>query len=295
MQIEARKMDGKKLHSIPLVGRQVIFVVFFALIDFGFKYVSLGIATLESVIASIMSGVLLSVVLGFIFSNFSYRRRTRIGVAWLSLFIIQFFSNFVEAVFFTTSLPDVMTFAGACIVGLIVSLLEAALTGLLFFSDKTNSSLKTTLAQYFNKSTKTDWVKRVLIGSIAYFPIYYTFGSIIAPLVLGFYNDPTQGTGLVVPSLSIIIPLEVFRGLLFIVALIPIIASLKVSRRTMLLCLTSFIYLVGAFVPFIAYSTLPLFLRLVHGAEILADSIAYSAVLNYLFNKWPSNITDYSQ
>lgn len=282
MQIEETRFEGKNRLLTLQVCRQIIFVFFFSIIDIGFKYASLGVASIESVIASIISGVLLSIVLGFIFSNLSYGRRARIGVAWLSLFVIQYFSNFVEAVFFTTAIPDALTFIAASITGLIISFLEATLTGLLFGSGTTNDSLNMNLAKYFDNGSSTDWAQRIIVSSLVYFPIYYIFGSIIAPMVLRYYNDPTQGLGLVVPSLGVIVPLEFLRGFLYVVALIPIIASLKVSSRTMFLCLTSFIFIVGSFVPFIAYSTLPAFLRLVHGAEILVDSIAYGAVLTYL-------------
>ena len=120
------------------------------------------------------------------------------------------------------------------------------------------------------------------MGSLIYFPIYYTFGSIIAPWILSYYDDPMQVFGLTIPPLEVMILLQFLRGFLYIVALFPIIATLRVSPRAMFLSVFGLIYIAGAFVPFIAYSTLPVFLRMVHGLEILADSIVYGAALVYL-------------
>jgi hypothetical protein len=264
------------------VGRLGLYVILFAFIDSVFRYVTLGVASVESVVSSTVSGALLALILGFITSRLSYGRLTRIGMAWFSLFIIQSLSNLVEAVFFTTAIPTATIFVAALVFGLIVTLPEAILAGMLFSPAKTDRSFRADLREYFGKRTVSSWLGRILLGSLVYFPIYYAFGSIIAPWVLSFYDNPSQAFGLTIPPIGVIIPLQFFRGFLYIVALLPIIASFKVSPRTMLLSVAGLIFIAGAFVPFIAYSELPYFLRVVHGLEILADSIVYGAALVYV-------------
>lgn len=276
------KLLERSISRPQKITKYLLFIVLFALIDSGFRYAGLGIISIESFIASIFSGVFLSIVLGFIFSNMSFRKRTRIGLAWFSLFIVQHLSNTIEAVYFTNSVPNAAIFIAATVAGLVVTFLEAVLTGILFKGNFEDASFRVSFFEYYSKRGFTDWIKRILLCSMAYFPIYYTFGSIIAPLVLRYYNNPTPGIDLVIPPLTVIIPLEFLRGFLYVLALLPIISSLKLTNRTMFFCIASFIYIVGAFVPFIAYSTLPVFLRLIHGSEILADSIVYGGVMTYL-------------
>lgn len=204
------------------------------------------------------------------------------GMAWLSLFIIQMFSNTVEAVFFTTAISTATIFMAAVIAGLMVTLLEAVLAGMLFSPAQIDRSFRTDLREYFGRRTFSSWLGRITLGSLVYFPIYFTFGSIIAPWVLSYYDSPSQGLGLTVPPFEVMVPLEILRGFLYVVALLSIIATLRVSSRTMFLSVVSLIYVVGAFVPFVAYSTLPTFLRIVHGLEILAVSIVYGAALVYI-------------
>jgi hypothetical protein len=264
------------------LGRLVLFVLLFTIFDSVFRYVSIGIASVESVVSSIVSGALLAIVLGFIFYRLSYGRLTRIGIAWFSLFIIQSLSNLVEAVFFTTAIPTATIFVAALVFGLITTLPEAILAGMLFSPVNIDRSFRADLRKYFGKRTVSSWIGRIALGSLVYIPIYYTFGSIIAPWILSFYDNPSQAFGLTIPPIGVIILLQFLRGFLYIVALIPIIASLKVSSRTMLLSLVGLIYVVGAFVPFIAYSELPSFLRVVHGLEILGDAIVYGTALVYI-------------
>jgi len=267
------------------VTRLVLYVVSFTFIDSIFRYVSLGIASIESVVSSIIAGVLLATVLGFVFSHLPFRRLTRIGMAWLSLFIIQWFSNIVEAVFFTKAIPTATIFMAALVAALMVTLPEAVLAGVLFSPAKIDRSFSTDLREYFRERTSSSWLGRIALGSLVYFPIYYTFGSIIAPWVLSYYDSPSQNFGLTVPPLEVMIPLEILRGSLYVIALLPIIATLRVSPRTMFLSVVGLLFIAGAFVPFLASSTLPAFLRIVHGFELLADFIVYGAALVYVLKK----------
>ena len=264
------------------VGRLGLYVILFAFIDSVFRYVTLGVSSVESVFSSVVSGALLALVLGFVSSRLSYGRLTRIGMAWFSLFIIQSLSNLVEAVFFTTAIPTATIFVAAFVFGLIVTLPEAILAGMLFSPVKIDRSFRADLREYFSKRTVSSWLGRVALGSLVYFPIYYTFGSIIAPWILSYYDNPSQIFGLTIPPLEVMILLQFLRGFLYLVALLPIIATLRVSPRAMFLSVFGLIYVAGAFVPFIAYSTLPAFLRMVHGLEILGDSIVYGTALVYL-------------
>ncbi len=294
-----KKHKKEGVHSLPLekyriggfalnlslgvsLGRLALYVFLFTIFDSVFRYVSIGIASIESVVSSIVSGALLAMVLSFVFSRLSYGRPTRIVMAWFSLFIIQSLSNLVEAVFFTTSIPTATIFMAALVFGLITTLPEAILAGMLFTPTERDGSFRADLRSYFGKRTLSSWSGRVALVSIVYFPIYYTFGSIISPWILSYYDNPSQAFGLTIPPLGVMIPLQFLRGFLYIVALLPIIVNLKVSIRTMILSVGGLIFIAGAFVPFIAYSTLPTFLRVVHGLEILADSIIYGAALVYV-------------
>ncbi|MFQ6085559.1 MAG: hypothetical protein ACE5OY_04765 [Candidatus Bathyarchaeia archaeon] len=65
------------------------------------------------------------------------------------------------------------------------------------------------------------------------------------------------------------IPLELLRGFLYVIALLPIVATLKLPKRTVFLSAVALLYVIGALVGFLTDPvSLPLFLKVVHGLEI---------------------------
>ncbi len=213
----------------------------------------------------------------------SFKTGTRIGLAWLTLFVIQEFSNIVEGYFFTTYVSTISLFLGAVFVGLAITFVEALLVGVLFIPQKIGEPFKSKIKGYFAQRSRYSWVLRIVVASLIYFPIYFAFGWLVAPFVIPYYTDPSSG--LVIPSITIIIPLEFLRGFLYVLALLPIIGVLKVKRRYLWATTASLLYILGAFAAFLAPSIMPIQLRIVHGLEILGDSLVYGVALAYLLGR----------
>jgi hypothetical protein len=208
-------------------------------------------------------------------------RTIRIGVVWLALFIVQEFSNLVEAYFFTTYVPTIQLFFAASFVGLLVTFVEALLAGLLFVSGKVRRSFRIETQAYLRQRSWHSWILRLMFGSLGYFPIYFAFGALISPFVIPYYQNPSLN--LRIPSFAVIVPLEFVRGFLYVLALLPLIALLRVQRKYVYAGTASLLYVAGAFVPFLSGPALPVELRIFHGLEILADCLVYGAALVYLF------------
>lgn len=220
-------------------------------------------------------------VLALIFVQLPFGRGIRIGVAWLALFIVQEFSNLVEGYFFTTFLPTIYLFVAASFLWLLVTFIEALFVGLLFAPKKVGRSFTEEIRAYFDQRSWYSWILRVAAGSIVYFPIYFAFGALISPFVIPYYENSTMG--LRIPSFAVMIPLELVRGFLYVIALLPLIAVLRVQRKYVYAGTASLLYVAGALVPFLSGPTLPVQLRIFHGFEILADCLVYGAALVYLF------------
>lgn len=267
------------------LSRIAIYAVLFSIVEVVYRYAATGIASIGSAASSLVAGVLLATILAFIFSNLPFKMLPRVGLAWLSLFIIQMFSNLLEGAFFTTVISTITMFFGGVIIGLLVTLVQAVLAGILFPPTKTDKSLKTELSEYFSKRPFSSWLWRIALCSLIYFPIYFTFGGIVSPFVVPYYTNPSLGLYLTIPSFEIMIPLEFLRGFLYVVALLPIIATLKLPKRTLFFSIVALLYVAGAFVPFLTDSTLPVFLRVVHGLEILADYVVFGGVIVYILKK----------
>lgn len=121
------------------------------------------------------------------------------------------------------------------------------------------------------------WAWRIALAVAAFPVIYFIFGSIVAPFVLAQYRAGMAG--LVLPPLGVIVPVEVARSALFLLASLPVLLLWTRSRRGLVLALGwAHAVTVGLYGLLGAY-WLPALLREAHSLEITADSFAYAFVL----------------
>jgi len=205
-------------------------------------------------------------------------RLQRRGVAlllWVNLFIVGSFSNMLEGYFFT----EVFDSANALIEGSAFMVVFAGLQAVYasFTLPEGEKRLRDSIDSYLATRGGSGWAMRVLAGALCYFPVYFFFGMLVSPFVMPYYRDPSFG--LVVPPFTVIVPLEVFRGLMYVACLLPIVAALSSGRRITAIALTGMLFIPGALLPLLADQGLPAPIIPFHLVEIFADSAVYSYVL----------------
>ena len=127
----------------------------------------------------------------------------------------------------------------------------------------------------------TEWAWRMLVAWIAFPVIYWCFGSLIAPFVMEYYRSGVGG--LRIPPTETIVGMQLVRGVLFLVATLPIALLWKKSRGAFIVSVgLAYAVAVGAF-QLVQGTFLPAILRVVHSVEIAADSFVYAAILGFLF------------
>jgi len=222
-----------------------------------------------------LGNLLLSVYLSWIQGEMRLGIAGLASVLWLNLFVVGSFSNMVEGYFFTSVFESDTMFLMGALTMLFFSGVQAGLAA--FILEKGERELRGNLAEYFAETDALGWFKRVTIGTLSYFPIYFFFGMLVSPFVLPYYSDPSLG--LVVPPFTVIIPVEVLRSLLYVATLIPMAASLGADRRKNAVAFAGMLFIAGAFIPLLGDQGLPPQIVPYHLAEILADSIVYGYVL----------------
>jgi hypothetical protein len=99
----------------------------------------------------------------------------------------------------------------------------------------------------------------------------------------------TGVAGLILPSLAVILPVEVARSVLFLLASVPAIFLWTHSRRALVVALGwAHAVTVGLYGMLRAY-WFPTALRVAHSLEITADSFAYAFVIVMLLETVPSS------
>ena len=267
-------MQPKEIIDKKFLLRMIIFAVLFVLTDLTLTMA--GPFLLEQIIIDFVIGIVVGFVFGLIFTRLYYRRLVRIGVGWLLLFIIQWLTTMIEGYFFTTMLTEALLLAAA-MMGLLISFLHAMFIGFLFPPNYTDKSLRTELKGHFTERPWYHWLWRFMLTAVLYLVIYYGIGTLISPIVLPFYLD--MGTGLTIPPVWVILVVEISRGFLYILALFPLLVSLKVETKELYLLLAFALYL-PSIAMFLPNPTFPVLLRIIHGLfEILIDSFLFTAII----------------
>ena len=203
------------------------------------------------------------------------------SVLWLNLFIVGSLSNMIEGYFFTSVFESDTVFVMGALAMLFFSGVQAGLASIIL--ERGENGLRGSLAGYFAKRNAFGWFKRILIGTLSYFPVYFFFGMLVSPFVIPYYSDPSLG--LIVPPFTVIIPVEILRGFLYVATLLPIAASLGANRRTTAIAFAGMLFIVGAFIPLLGDQGLPPQIIPYHLAEIFADSAVYGYVLARVLTK----------
>lgn len=184
-----------------------------------------------------------------------------------------------------------MVFDGA-IEAVVISLLLAAAMGKLGAvkdgATPANSGSATALAEDQPAAMPwLQWAWKILFCACAYVVLYLVAGAIIWPFVQQYYPElPTQGIGM-----RWFLALQLRRGLVFVVVLLPLVRSLRGPRWQRVLAMAVFVPLVhglaGLLLP---NQQMPAWgMRSAHMIEIGWSNFVFGLLVAYLFSPRPAS------
>ena len=235
-----RVESGRGLR-LPSATRLAGVAAIFAAIQVMYHTVSGVPLDAEFVILAALGGGLSACVVGHLVVNLGVGRRTGFGIIWLALFVVQLFAGLIEGAFFTTAISSASVFLGGTIVSLLITAAEAGAAIALFPLPPASRRLRDLLRDYRWGVGSRAW--RLTVGGLAYFPIYFLFGGLVSPYAIPYYTDPSDGLGLVIPSFSVMIPVELLRGFMFVACIVPILAAWRLNRWSAFLFSAAFLHL----------------------------------------------------
>jgi hypothetical protein len=225
-------------------------------------------------------GILIGLLFFIIIQRISLKHVDLFVLIALTLFIVQSFSNMIEAFFFTSFFSSPGSFFSGLLKELVLACCEGAALVLLFSFSGKSGSLILIMKEFFASRNSGSWIWRIIIASVLYFPVYFLFGALISPFITPYYTDPTLG--LVIPSFSMIILLELFRGFLYVCILLPWFASVDITQKKMMILVASLLYIPGGFVPLLTSHALPSPIIPYHLIEILCDFVVYGVIVTLI-------------
>jgi hypothetical protein len=162
--------------------------------------------------------------------------------------------------------------------------------GLSFLAPRDNAQAPTAsqrLVSFFSARSPVAWLWRIPAAIFAFPLVYFIFGAIVAPIVVPTYRAGIAG--LVLPPLSIIMPVQLVRSTLFLLASLPFLILWKEKRGSLIFSLgLAHWFTVGLFGLLQAHQ-FSMTLRIAHSLEIAADSFGYTALLVLLLS--PRTVT----
>ena len=228
----------------------------------------------------LIGGILSAIVVGAVSVKLPLPRDQRIGVLFLTVYMFSYLIAAPETALFTTMSLSFQIFI--LIQQLILNLVLSILIGFLFTPPLISDRLITEVKSYFSQRDGKDWLWRFALAAVLFFPIYYFFGWVFSPVTAPYYNRPELRLGLVLPSFEVWLPVEIGRGLIYALTMIPLLAVLRMPRWRLGIWSGLILATVGAVVPQLVNASWPFSLRIGHGAEMVLDSFAQGLMIAWL-------------
>lgn len=249
------------------------------LIEFFYTSLTTGIS-IDTLALDAEVGVVLAAFLLWLVFNLKLRPVHVFLLTWLLIFVIRYFNNMLEGYFFTDVFASPLAFGRDMLFSFLMSFLIAVATGFILLHPETNDSLWERSRDMLSRRETKSWIMRIAAAVPLYFIVYFSFGMAVSPFVFQYYNDPSLG--LKIPSFSVMIPVELLRGLIFTLALIPLIVAVGTGRLYVFISTSMMLFIVGSLIPLVE-SPLPAQILPFHAIELLADSLVFGLVLTWLF------------
>ncbi len=233
-----------------------------------------------------LGGTLLALVLSPAIRHLPLARMQRVAVLWAVLFLVGYPINALEAMFFTTLSPGQLIGQGVRVLG--TSFIVAWLFDWLFPAQPPTASLGRRLREMLARRSWLSWLGRLVLCSLAYVLVYLVVGAVFyLAFTQPYYTDPALAEQLQLrapPDFGVILPLEIVRGLLFALVLLPLIATVRLGRRWLAVWLGLILFVAGALVSLLVNRSWPIPLRVYHGVEIFFQNFTLGLVIGYLLH-----------
>ncbi len=235
-----------------------------------------------------VSEVLIAIVLGECFQRLYQSFWHRLLWLWLCHYVLYYALNNLDAFLFTTYTNLGTSF----VANLFPALFAAAAMALLWRPAAGSISQRPSLPVYVAARRPGDWAWRFAAAWLCFPPIYYLAGRGAAAFTLSYYQNPGLDLGLALKfTLGSLIAMEVLRGALFLLAVLPIIVAWSGSPRNLWLVLGLIIFIQIAIQTLVQAYWMPfLEIRIPHGLEMLADSYGQAAVAAWLLAPWSPEV-----
>lgn len=215
----------------------------------------------RALVVSVLTGIVLQSKL---------RNHHLIIAIFTLIFVISHLLTLIEAIAFGFDVPKWQFFISGILSSAIFSFLLV-----LIFRKMNKTKI---LPEGFNNLPFISIIWRIGVLGLIYMVIYTIAGMIVLPFVKNFYATLT------IPGLSILLPLQILRGALYVVACLYLILNAKGSRIEKAIWIGLAFSILGGIAPLLLPNPLmPLEIRIAHGFEIGISNFIFGVIVVIIF------------
>lgn len=261
------------------VGSHVLVVaIVYAVLFLALGLVSGSRPSVQTVVVGLVTGAGFALVLLPLARRLPYRMRTRVLALFVPLYCIYSLSNLVEA-YFITSYSHTSLVIGAVFL-IIPAVLVSWLVAWLFPAYERDPNAPG-LWELLGQRPLLAWAWRVLLVGLLFAVLIELFGVAWGPLISRYYRDPVYigQAHIANPPASAYVTWaeEYVRGVVFVLALLPVLAVVRGRGWPAILGVAGYVALIDAaleaWLPMLG-STFPLGFRLGEGLDLTSDAVA---------------------
>lgn len=171
----------------------------------------------------------------------------------------------------------------ALVVNSVAALLCGAVVAFLFPPEGASEGAAMTGNSFWASRNVTAWAWRLVAAAVVFMLIYFVFGLMVVPFTSEYYRQ--NMFGLVMPTIEQLLPILFTRSVLFLLACLPILVLWQKSNRALFWRLGLALFLLVGGVIMLYATWLPLYVRVPHTLEILADEFVYAGALVFLLRR----------
>jgi len=237
-----------------------------------------GVDQASAAIALLLVSPILALTLVLIARNIAGGWLTRTLILSFLTYVAYTLNNVLDALLYLTAYASTSAFT--TISAILPSLLCGGVVALLFPPKEKGESFVLAWKEFFRRRNPRQWLWRLLLASVAYMPVYLFFGLLVRPITGDYYQQNMYG--LKAAGWGQILPVLFVRSLLFMLACLPVFIAWQKSGLSLFLSLGTAQFVLVNFLYMLISYWLPLFVRIPHALEVLADSFVYTGVLTWL-------------
>jgi hypothetical protein len=236
----------------------------------------------NSLLLTAVSGVAIGLTLTLIYLLAPWSRRQRFAIGACAVFFTML-STTIEGAFFAPKL------VGSVPTLVFMNVVAALAVGAASMVDAAGDRGRTRTAFSWSSRTWYSWAWRLCVSAASYVLFYWIYGALNYLLVTRPYYSAQQTT-LQVPSAQAVLGAEAIRGPLLVLAVLPLVLTISLTRRRLALSNVAVLFIIGGVVPLLRQAgLLPTFLLIASGWEIFLQNVSLALVITWLLGNTRSS------